>query len=93
MLNFYRFSKNKEQDSMDPVSSDGVNTAEDWITGKDVCLEDYGTSDWMALDPPASNTMLLGSASDEVEELGEGFDDYEIFNGEEENVDDNPVSQ
>ncbi|XP_044509814.1 uncharacterized protein LOC123228443 [Mangifera indica] len=89
-------SKNKEQNSMDPLSSDGANTVEEWITGKDVCMEDYGNSDWMALDPPSSNTMLLGSASDEVEELVEGFDDYEIFNrvkDGEENIDENRLSQ
>lgn len=72
MLNFNRVSKDKVQNSMDPLSSDGANTVEEWITGKDVCMEDYGNSDWMALDPPSSNTMLLGSASDEVEELVEG---------------------
>ncbi|KAL5734665.1 hypothetical protein ACOSP7_032526 [Xanthoceras sorbifolium] len=85
------FEKSKEQDSVDPMSFDGLNTVEDWITGKDASLEDYGSSDWMALDPPSANTMLLGPSSDEFEELSAGFDDDEIFIRlkEEENIDDN----
>lgn len=72
-------SKKKQQDSMDPMSFDSLSTLEDWITGKDICLEDYGSSDWMAVEPPSGNPILLGSSDDEVEELAGGFDDYEIF--------------
>ncbi|KAK0593106.1 hypothetical protein LWI29_035493 [Acer saccharum] len=83
--------KSKEQEYMDPMSFDCLSNVEDWITGKDVLLEDYGSSDWMALDPPSANTMLLQPSNDDVEELTAGFDDDEIFNRvkEEENIDDN----
>lgn len=89
--------KMEDQNVMDPISFDGITTLEDWITGKDVSLEDYGTSEWKALDPVSLNKMLLGPPVDEVEELGAGFDDYEIFNkikeGEEENIEDKVGSQ
>ncbi|KAK9283027.1 hypothetical protein L1049_011255 [Liquidambar formosana] len=89
--------KSKENDPTDPLSFDSISILEDWVTEKEVCLEDYGHSDWVAIDPPSGNTMLLGPSNDEAEELGEGFDDYEIFDrvkdGEEENVEDNVVSQ
>ncbi|KDP44924.1 hypothetical protein JCGZ_01424 [Jatropha curcas] len=81
--------KNKEQDSIDPISVDSISTLENWIREKDSSSEDYANLDWMALDPPSSNTRL----HDEVEELGSGFDDYEIFkrikDTKEENVEDN----
>ncbi|GAV91057.1 zf-BED domain-containing protein/DUF659 domain-containing protein/Dimer_Tnp_hAT domain-containing protein [Cephalotus follicularis] len=82
--------KSKEQNSVDPVSYDCISVVEDWITEKDVCLEDYESLDWMALDPPSDNTLLLGPSNDEVEDLGTGFDDYDIFNrvkeSEEQNI-------
>lgn len=62
----------EDQNVMDPISFDGITTLEDWITGKDVSLEDYGTSEWKALDPVSLNKMLLGPPVDEVEELGAG---------------------
>lgn len=71
--------KSEDRDSIDPISIDGNSIVEDWIMGKDVCVDDYGSIDWMALDPPSPNTMLLGASNDEVEDLGAGFDDYEIF--------------
>lgn len=64
---------------MDPMSSDCLNTLEDWITGKDVSLEDYESSDWMALDPPSTNTMLVGPSTDDDEDLATGI----IFNWKE----------
>ncbi|XP_021295794.1 uncharacterized protein LOC110425258 isoform X2 [Herrania umbratica] len=83
--------ESKEQVSMKPMSFDA--TLEDWVMGNDTFLEDYTHSDWTALDPLSVNTMLLGPSSDEVEELGAGFDDYEIFHRvkEEENAEDNVV--
>ncbi|KAH9702297.1 BED-type domain-containing protein [Citrus sinensis] len=65
-------SKKKQQDSMDPMSFDSFSTLEEWITGKDICLEDYGSSDWKAVEPPSGSPMLLGSSDDEVEELAGG---------------------
>lgn len=71
-LFFHMVSKKKQQDSMDPLSFDSLSTLEDWITGKDICLEDYGSSDWMAVEPPSGNPIILGSSDDEVEELAGG---------------------
>lgn len=88
---------NREHDPRDPISFDSSNLVDDWVSGKEACLQDYGTSDWMALDPPSGNTMLLGPSNDEAEDLGAGFDDDEIFNRvkdvEEDNIEDNVVSQ
>lgn len=63
---------NKEQDSSDPLSFDNISTVEDWIKPRDLYLEEYGNSDWMVLDQPSINTMLLRPLNDEDEELGEG---------------------
>ena len=63
---------NREQDPRDPISSDSSDVIDDWVSGKETCLEDYGNSDWMALDPPSGNIMLLGSSTDEAEDLGAG---------------------
>lgn len=71
-LIFYRVGKSKEQDSIDPISFDGINVVEDWIMGKDVCVDDYGSIDWMSVVPPSTNTMLLGSSNDEAEDLDTG---------------------
>lgn len=55
------------------MSIDSLRIVEDWISGKDECFEDCGSSDWMAVDPPSGNsTVLLGSSDDEVEELAGG---------------------
>ncbi|KAJ6432624.1 hypothetical protein OIU84_019793 [Salix udensis] len=79
--------KNEEQD---PISFDSNNILEDWIKGKELCSEDFDTLNWMAIDPPSDNARLLGTSDSEIEDLGAGFDDNEIFNrvkeGEEENV-------
>lgn len=62
----------KEQDSSDPLSFDKISNVEDWIRPRDLDLEEYGNSDWMALDPSSTDTMLLRPLDDEAEELGEG---------------------
>ncbi|XP_050210873.1 uncharacterized protein LOC126661125 [Mercurialis annua] len=74
-----RISKDKERDSMDPISLENILIFADWIKEKDLSPEDYMNSDWMALDPISSNTRLVESLQDEVDELGGGFDDYEVF--------------
>ncbi|XP_038678831.1 uncharacterized protein LOC119980269 [Tripterygium wilfordii] len=89
--------ENKEQDTLDPISFDCTSLVEDWVTGKNICVEDSAESaDWMALDTPSSNTTLWGQSNDEFEEIGAGFNDYEILNrvkdSEEDNVDENAVS-
>ncbi|KAK7833831.1 hypothetical protein CFP56_025230 [Quercus suber] len=54
----------------------------DWVMEKEVCFEDCGSSDWVSLNPPTTNTMQLGAlVDDDAEDLGTGFDDNEIFDG------------
>ncbi|XP_057415982.1 uncharacterized protein LOC130710659 [Lotus japonicus] len=79
----------KEQDSRDPLSFNSIGNVEDWIRPRDLELEEYGNSDWMELDPSSVNTMLLQPLNDEAEELGEGFDDHEIFSSQEDDEDEN----
>lgn len=62
----------KEQDVNDPLSFEGISIADDWIRAKDMHLDEYGNSDWMALDPSSVNSMLVRPLNDETEELGEG---------------------
>ncbi|KAH7537159.1 hypothetical protein FEM48_Zijuj03G0062400 [Ziziphus jujuba var. spinosa] len=85
------------QDSIDPISFDCVGVVEDWVRMKDMCLDDHGDTDWTALDPPSANTMLLGPPNDDADDLGAGFDDYEVFSrlkeSEEENGEDNVIIQ
>ncbi|GKV28405.1 hypothetical protein SLEP1_g37470 [Rubroshorea leprosula] len=73
-----RGSEDKEQNYVDPISVDTVSVVEDWVR-EDICFEDYSNSDWMALDQLSLNTMFLGLPVDEVDELGAGFGDEEIF--------------
>ncbi|KAM7272133.1 hypothetical protein ACFE04_031347 [Oxalis oulophora] len=78
-----RYDNYRERNSMDPISFDCNCLVEDWI----VCTEDFGSSDWMTLEQPYVSPMQLVADNDEVEDLGTGFDDLEIFNRvEEENV-------
>lgn len=89
--------KDREQDAVDPISCENMGVVGDWVMEKEGCSEDFGSSDWMTVDPPMGNTMLLGPSTDDVQDLGAGFDDSEIFDGvkdaEEENGEDNAVSQ
>ncbi|KAL6123680.1 hypothetical protein ACLB2K_076199 [Fragaria x ananassa] len=71
--------KNNGEDCMDPISFDSISLVEDWVTGKDVCSEDFEGSSWMSLDSPSASTMLLGPSNDDAEDLGSGFYDGEIF--------------
>lgn len=79
----------KEQESNDPLSFDNIYNVEDWIRPRDL-YQEYGNSDWMALDSSSINTMLLRPLNNEPEEMCEGFDDQEIFmslkNGEDEHI-------
>ncbi|KAK3031911.1 hypothetical protein RJ639_036707 [Escallonia herrerae] len=76
-----KVQKNEEQAAEDPLASDNINTVEDWVTEKELCSEDIGSSDWTTIEPPYGNTMLLLPSMDEFEALGAGFDDFEIFEG------------
>ncbi|XP_041000438.1 uncharacterized protein LOC121246372 [Juglans microcarpa x Juglans regia] len=79
----------KEQDYIDPISFDCIDVVEDWTTGKDISVDDYGSMDWTSVDPPSISTTLLGSSNDEAEDLGAGFDDHEIFNRDKEGEENN----
>ncbi|KAL4325034.1 hypothetical protein GQ457_11G009230 [Hibiscus cannabinus] len=86
----------KQQDSAQPISSESASIVEDWIMGTDTILDDDTYPDWTTLETLSVSTMLLRPPHDEMEELGAGFDDYEIFNrvkeGDDENAEDNAVS-
>ncbi|XP_048225512.1 uncharacterized protein LOC8264909 [Ricinus communis] len=71
--------ESKNQVPLDPISFDNISIVEDWILQNDICLEDYESADWMSLVPPSANNMPAGSAVDEIEDLGVGFTDFEIF--------------
>lgn len=73
--------RNKEHDNMDPLSVDNHESVADWIARKEVCLDDPGSFDWMAIERPSLTKMLLKSSVDEIEELGGEFDDDDIFSG------------
>jgi len=62
----------KEQEFSDPLSFDSISYVDEWIRPRDLYTDEYGNSDWMALDPSSVNTMLLRPLNDEAEELGEG---------------------
>jgi hypothetical protein len=60
-----RVHKNKEQDYVDPISYDCMSLVEDWVMEKEVCFDDYGSSDWMSLNSPTTNTMPPGALVDD----------------------------
>ncbi|GER36693.1 hAT transposon superfamily [Striga asiatica] len=72
---------NKLPKAVDPISYEHINLVEDWVVdnNKDLCSEGSENTEWMAVDPPLGNVMSLGPQTDDVEALGAGFDDYEIF--------------
>ncbi|KAL3650183.1 hypothetical protein CASFOL_006586 [Castilleja foliolosa] len=72
-------SGNKQE--VDPISYDHISLVEDWVMEKELCSEGSENTEWMSVDPPLGNLMLLGPQIDDVEALGAGFDDYEIFDG------------
>lgn len=77
--------KNKEQDYVDPISYDCMSLVEDWVMEKEVCFDDYGSSDWMSLNSPTTNTMPPGAlVDDDADDLCAGFDDNEIIEGSKE---------
>ncbi|KAH9607558.1 hypothetical protein KSS87_019109 [Heliosperma pusillum] len=88
--------KGKEHENMDPLSVTNQSSVGSWIAKKESCLEDPGSSDWAAIEPPSSNQTRLKSSIDEFQELGGEFDDYEIFGavkGEEDTLADNIEGQ
>ncbi|KAI7737591.1 hypothetical protein M8C21_024715, partial [Ambrosia artemisiifolia] len=73
----------------DPVSHENINFVEAWVTEKEIHPNEIGRSDWMTVDPPLGNVMMLGPEVDDIEVLGEGFDDHEIFDGLKDSGDEN----
>ena len=57
---------------MDPISVENHASVHDWIARKGLCLDDHASFDWLSIEPPSSNKMLLRSSTDEVEELAGG---------------------
>ncbi|KAK9061150.1 hypothetical protein SSX86_018330 [Deinandra increscens subsp. villosa] len=80
---------NKEQENTDPISYENINSVEAWVTEKEIHTNEIGRSDWMTVDPPIGNVMILGPEADDIEALGEGFDDHEIFDGLKDTGDEN----
>ncbi|KAK8621434.1 hypothetical protein V6N13_067866 [Hibiscus sabdariffa] len=64
--------RNREKYSLDPLSFNSKDVLEDWIADNEIYPEDYGSSDWMSLDPPVANRTPLTPS---------GFTDLDIFNG------------
>ncbi|GMI85602.1 hypothetical protein like AT4G15020 [Hibiscus trionum] len=74
--------RNREKYSVDPLSFNSKDILEEWIADNEVYPEDYGSADWMSLDPPVDNRMHLAPPVYETEDfLGTGFTDLDIFNG------------
>ncbi|KAK4436611.1 hypothetical protein Salat_0824800 [Sesamum alatum] len=86
-------SSNKQQEAVDPISYEHIDIVDDWVMETELCSDGSGNTEWMAVDPPLGNVMLLGPQIDDIEALGAGFDDHEIFVGvkdsEEENGEEN----
>ncbi|KAL0382023.1 UNVERIFIED_CONTAM: hypothetical protein Scaly_0489600 [Sesamum calycinum] len=86
-------SSNKQQEAVDPIAYEHIDIVEDWVIEKELCSDGSGNTEWMAVDPPLGDVMLLGPQIDDIEALGAGFDDREIFDAvkdtEEENGEEN----
>ncbi|XP_024019201.1 uncharacterized protein LOC21412191 isoform X2 [Morus notabilis] len=74
-------NRTKVLEYADPLSFDRKSVVEDWIMEKEVNLEDIRSANWMSVDPPSVNSMLLELSNEEAEDLRAGFDDCEILNG------------
>ena len=56
----------------DPLSFDRKSVVEDWVMEKEINLQDNRAADWVSLDPPSVNSMLLELSSDEAEDFRTG---------------------
>ncbi|KAL4330668.1 uncharacterized protein LOC107631283 [Arachis ipaensis] len=87
----------KEQHLSDPLSFNNISMVEEWIKANDLYFQENGNLDCMVLDTSSVNSMPIRPLNDEAEDLGEGFDDHEIFScgkdGEDENTGDKLVNQ
>ncbi|KVI09877.1 hypothetical protein Ccrd_011753 [Cynara cardunculus var. scolymus] len=66
-----------------------IRGRETLLPEREIQTDDIGRSDWMTVDPPLGNIMVLGPQVDDIEALGEGFDDHEIFDGLKDGEDEN----
>lgn len=67
-----RSHKTKVLEYADPLSFDRKSVVEDWVMEKEINLQDNRAADWMSLDPPSVNSMLLELSSDEAEDFHTG---------------------
>ncbi|VVA98783.1 unnamed protein product [Arabis nemorensis] len=67
-------------DNVDPLSHSNMEVVEDWVSRNQVCIEGNGSSDWKSLESVKRTEEV--AVIDETEDLGSGFDDAEIFKGE-----------
>lgn len=63
---------NREQSHMDPIASENIALAQDWVSGRGLFSEDLGCTDWTVVDPPLGNGVLSGPEIDDTEALGSG---------------------
>lgn len=45
---------------------------EEWVIEHEDFSEEIRSADWMAVDPPLTNTMILGASNDEIEDFDTG---------------------
>lgn len=77
-----RTHKKKGQEPVDPISYTNPSVVSDWIRKKESGAHDRSISDWTTVPPPLGAILDVGSEIDDFEALGAGFDDYEVFLGE-----------
>ncbi|KAH6769196.1 hypothetical protein C2S51_014532 [Perilla frutescens var. frutescens] len=70
---------------VDTISYEHIDLVEDWVMEKEFCSEDAAKKGWMDVDPPIGNAVHLGPQIDDVQALGAGFDDFEIFDAVKDN--------
>lgn len=78
-----------KQEAVDPISYEHSHFVEDWVVEKELCSEDSGNREWMAVDPPLGNVTVLSPQIDDFEALGAGFEDDEIFDVVKDSEDEN----
>ncbi|KAK4706791.1 hypothetical protein R3W88_033653 [Solanum pinnatisectum] len=92
-----RQRKNLEPDCMDSISYEKMELVHNWVSRREQISEDLESSDWMTVDPPLGSIAPIGPLIDDIEALGAGFDDFEIFGGpkvsEEEIGEENTVNE
>ncbi|KAL3845490.1 hypothetical protein ACJIZ3_002893 [Penstemon smallii] len=70
----------KQQENIDPISYENIDIVQDWVMDKDTCSNGSGNADWMAVDPPLGDAMLLGQSVDDIEALGDSMTMKNLWN-------------